>query len=729
MKLRVACVIVRSLSLVLSLAQLTFAQMPTQTASTLPRLVRFGGTVKDLSGNPLTGAVGITFALYSTKTDGTPLWLETQNVTADNNGHYTALLGATKPDGLPAELFTSEQARWVGVQVSGQAEQPRVLLVSAPYALKAGDAETIGGLPPSAFVLAAPVNGSSTSVNDEAMSSVSSTPSSVAPPASSDVTTTGGTVNTIPLFTTATNIQNSILTQTGTTVVNVGGKLILAATKPATKTAGANSRPLDLVASSFSSTGNAAVNQTFLWQAEPAANNTANPSGTLNLLYGLGATAPTETGLKLSNNGILTFAKGQTFPGTGTGDGTITGVIAGTDLTGGGTSGTVTLNLNKGATDARYAQLAAPNTFTSNQLVNGTVSAASAGIGLHGISAGASKQGVGHGNAGVWGDSGALAGSGHVGILGTADANSAGWFVNNGAHATVVATNSGSGDGVRASATGTTGIGVLGSSPNIGVYGASAVSSSKLGVGVSFIGVWGDTGGTSGGDYIGVLGSADDNPAGVFDNSSLCCGTLIAENDEGSGSGLVFATYGSTGDLGPQCQINDSGDLFCTGTTSDTVAVDGGARKVALYSMQSSENWFEDAGSGQLSNGAASIQLDPTFAQTVNAGVEYHVFLTPNGDCKGLYASRKSATSFEVHELGGGKSSIAFDFRIMAKRVGYEKLRFKDVTEQFSKQGTHRKMMRRAARPSAESQSGPKISTPPAMTVRAVVQPIVAQSR
>src|SRR5271154_2998850 len=150
MKLRFACVVIGLLSLV----SLTVAQTSSQTASALPRLVRFGGTVKDLNGNPLTGVVGITFALYSEQSGGAALWLETQNVTADNTGHYTALLGSTKPDGLPAELFTSEQARWVGVQVSGQAEQPRVLLVSAPYALKAGDAETIGGLPPSAFMLA-----------------------------------------------------------------------------------------------------------------------------------------------------------------------------------------------------------------------------------------------------------------------------------------------------------------------------------------------------------------------------------------------------------------------------------------------------------------------------------------------------------------------------------------------------------------------------------------------
>jgi hypothetical protein len=218
MKLRAACVVLGFLSL----AQLNFAQSTAETASALPRLVRFSGTVKDLNGNPLPGVVGITFALYSEQTGGAALWLETQNVTADGNGRYVALLGSTKPNGLPTDLFTTEQARWVGVQVSGQAELPRVLLVSAPYALKAGDAETLGGLPPSAFVLNVPVNGGGR-VNHGITSSASS--SRAVPPSSSDVTTTGGTVNRIPLFTTSTNIQNSILTQTGTTAVSASGNL------------------------------------------------------------------------------------------------------------------------------------------------------------------------------------------------------------------------------------------------------------------------------------------------------------------------------------------------------------------------------------------------------------------------------------------------------------------------------------------------------------------------
>jgi hypothetical protein len=137
------------------------------------------------------------------------------------------------------------------------------------------------------------------------------------PPASSNVTTTGGKVNAIPLFTTATNIQSSILTQTGTTGLNVLGKLTLPAAGAATAAGGKNSRPEGFVASAFNSTTSTAVAQTFQLQAEPAGNNTAAHGGTLNLLYGSGTAAPTETGLKISNKGVIIFAPGQTFPGGG----------------------------------------------------------------------------------------------------------------------------------------------------------------------------------------------------------------------------------------------------------------------------------------------------------------------------------------------------------------------------------------------------------------------------
>ena len=77
------------------------------------------------------------------------MWIESQNVTADEYGRFSVLLGATTSGGVPVELFSSGESRWLGVQAQlpGEVEQPRVLLVSVPYALKAADAETVGGLP------------------------------------------------------------------------------------------------------------------------------------------------------------------------------------------------------------------------------------------------------------------------------------------------------------------------------------------------------------------------------------------------------------------------------------------------------------------------------------------------------------------------------------------------------------------------------------------------------
>ena len=186
------------------------------SSEAVPRLVKFSGAAKDDTGHAKTGAVGVTFSLYKDQDGGAPLWLETQNVQADSKGNYTALLGSTKSEGLPAELFSLNEARWLGVQLEGQAAQPRVLFVSVPYALKAADAETIGGLPPSAFVRTpAPA--------DAGKSSVSSANSDSGVTAS---ISGSGTANFLPIWKTTTSLGNSTLFETG-------GKVGIGLTSPA----------------------------------------------------------------------------------------------------------------------------------------------------------------------------------------------------------------------------------------------------------------------------------------------------------------------------------------------------------------------------------------------------------------------------------------------------------------------------------------------------------------
>jgi hypothetical protein len=123
------------------------------SASRVPRLVRFSGTVEDPSGKSLTGPADLHFAIYKDEADAAPLWQETQTLQLDEQGRYSVLLGVMQAEGLPVELFTSGEARWLGVQVGNLPEQPRVLLVSVPYALRAADAETLGGNPASAYAL------------------------------------------------------------------------------------------------------------------------------------------------------------------------------------------------------------------------------------------------------------------------------------------------------------------------------------------------------------------------------------------------------------------------------------------------------------------------------------------------------------------------------------------------------------------------------------------------
>jgi hypothetical protein len=117
----------------------------------VPRLINFSGILKDASGKPLTGNVTLTLSLYGDQEGGSPLWVETHTVQIDDQGRYSLLLGSTLPGGLPLDLFTSGEAQWLGVQpqLPGAVEQPRVLLVGMPYALKASDADTLGGLPAS----------------------------------------------------------------------------------------------------------------------------------------------------------------------------------------------------------------------------------------------------------------------------------------------------------------------------------------------------------------------------------------------------------------------------------------------------------------------------------------------------------------------------------------------------------------------------------------------------
>ena len=235
---------------------------------------------------------------------------------------------------------------------------------------------------------------------------------------------------------------------------------------------------------------------------------------------------------------------------------------------------------------------------------------------------------------------------------------------------------------------------------NRGVYAGSADGYGVLSWSENSSGVFGQAGYVAGPtvpnvpNIAGVIGSSDTG-FGVIGTSNTTTGVVGFSNN---GIGVV----GQTNNPGSFAGFF-IGNVHMTGTLSSdvpkgtVVPFPDGTRRL-LYCMESPEVWFEDFGTAKLKDGRAVVRLDPDFARVIKRG--YRVFLTPEGDCRGLFVRRKSAASFEVRELMGGKSSIAFSYRIVGQR--------KDIKEhrRFAKIDTRLRL------PVARARSAPRTKVP-----------------
>src|SRR5437868_1374694 len=71
--------------------QSTETQQQVNNNDVVPRFVKFSGVLKDGDGKPYTGIVGVRFSLFASEESVSPLWSESQTVTADATGHYNVL--------------------------------------------------------------------------------------------------------------------------------------------------------------------------------------------------------------------------------------------------------------------------------------------------------------------------------------------------------------------------------------------------------------------------------------------------------------------------------------------------------------------------------------------------------------------------------------------------------------------------------------------------------------
>lgn len=668
--------------------------MPAASAPTaVPRLVPYAGIAVDAEGKPLSGSITVTFLIFRDQERGEALWAETQMIGLDAQGHFTAELGATLAEGIPPQLFMRGEARWLEVQVAGREPKPRVLLASVPYALKAGDAATVGGLSADELVtreqLAAAVR---TSVAPGAI-----TGAPLPGPGTQAITPAigiagSGTPNYLAVWTDSSTLGNSLLYQSG----NHFGIGTLTPTSPLQISTGYPSVTVN-AANSLSTFKvytpglpiAAGIIDSGYRAGAVITNYTNDPHflGTLSAQYGVWSRVGHATG---AGAGTITNSYGVYIDNVATGGSAITnsyGLYQAASTAqnyfagslGIGTSNP-TANLEVSGT-SRFDGLAS---FAAGQTFPGTVSATAFGGGLVvtgpkiGLITSCSTGQVLAWTGKVWACatrsgtiSEVIAGTGLTGggktgsvtlnldttqipLLASRNTFSVGQTISSFDSSMLNASSNSFTSEANAVSAVMNGYG--------GVYGfqTAAVYAYNYDMSTAGYGVRAEQAGSG----YGVWGAANGSTGeGVYGSST-------------SGLGVVGATSAAGGNWA----LYGYGNIGATGTKSSVVPVDSGTRQVALYAVESPGVWFEDYGSGRLVSGAAAIVLDSVFAQTVNTGVEYLVFITPQGDCEGLYVAAKSAGGFEVRELHHGTSNVAFDYRIVARRRGYESKRLEDVT-------------------------------------------------
>lgn len=213
-------------------------------------------------------------------------------------------------------------------------------------------------------------------------------------------------------------------------------------------------------------------------------------------------------------------------------------------------------------------------------------------------------------------------------------------------------------DGVRVDSAG--GNGVMGASTDATNYGGLFRNYQAGGAGLYAAG-----GDNSAPDLIlGTNGAGDDGRIYSLP-SETGSDILLFSNDEAqihldedNNSSSAFTIY--NGENSAVFSVNEAGVV----TYGSKDGVNG---SISTYSIQTTGGWMEDFGSAQLVQNQTIVTINPIFAQMVKLD-EYHVFLTPLGDCS-LYVTNKTPTTFTVNSISGQQCSVAFDYRIVAKQA------------------------------------------------------------
>ena len=252
---------------------------------------------------------------------------------------------------------------------------------------------------------------------------------------------------------------------------------------------------------------------------------------------------------------------------------------------------------------------------------------------------------------------------------------------NKGTGAGFMGMNTGVGDGVDGTSKKNNGIGAV-------TYNPSATNGGRSGL----YGV--DASTDNGSGNVGVTGQSA-NGTGVRGQSTYGLGVVslstygtafqavVSPANTHSAIDAFGGTNDATGYSLVTYQVNGNAGFWVTNDNNAHVngliythgGCSGGCSRtrgesVVSYAAQSSSPTLEDVGESRLVNGQARVAIDAALARAIDRGAPYVVFVTPEGPSRSLYVTDKTSTGFAVAENEGGRSNIAFGYRIVARPYG-----------------------------------------------------------
>jgi len=291
----------------------------------IPSTMKFSANVQTLDGEFLSGTRGLTFAFFKDQTGGAALWIETQSVTLDSRGRFTVELGATRSQGIPADIFGSGEPRWIGITPEDGVERPRIQFGSVPYAFKSAEADTLGGKRPDEFVSVQQLD----SILSDALRKVPMQTPPVLYMSSGSSSGTAGPPASSPFAVPMQNLNADLLHGfTDSAFAKLGEINLFSRTQsfpggvrlPANSFEAYSSQVFDSASLDFESAVSGPQNgrratQLFRWISQASIGVADGPSARLALLFGANGATPNQTGFSINSDGTINFAPGQQLPG------------------------------------------------------------------------------------------------------------------------------------------------------------------------------------------------------------------------------------------------------------------------------------------------------------------------------------------------------------------------------------------------------------------------------